>query len=105
MALRIPISVCLCEVDVVLEKRGGGLRSLHFFRSGRTVEKFVGTSLYGGHNLPSAGIGLRVDIERKAKQDKFPKEAFDWQFYFHDYSKIVLPQLYTKSIFHDFFCV
>jgi len=26
MALRIPISVCLCEVDVVLEKRGGGLR-------------------------------------------------------------------------------
>ena len=32
-----------------------------------------------------------------------PTEAIDKQFYYYDYSKIVLPQLYTKSIFHDFF--
>ena len=99
MALRIPISVCLCEVDVVLEKRGGGLRSLHFLRSGRTVEKFVGTSLYGGHNLPSAGVGLRVDIETNSQKRPLIGNFTSM------YSKIVLPQLYTKSIFHDFFCV
>ena len=35
----------------------------------------------------------------------FPTEAIDQQFCYYDYSKIVLPQLYTKCIFHDFFGV
>ena len=30
---------------------------------------------------------------------------FSSNFSHYDYSKIVLPQLYTKCIFHDFFCV
>ena len=30
-----------------------------------------------------------------------PTEVIDKQFYYYDYSKIVLPQIYTKCIFHD----
>jgi hypothetical protein len=53
MALRIPISVCLCEVDVVLEKRGGGLRVYTFSGPAERFKSFLGHPyVYGGHNLP-----------------------------------------------------
>ena len=34
-----------------------------------------------------------------------PTEAIDYQFYYYDYSKIVLPQLLTKWIYHVFLCL
>ena len=42
MALRIPISVCLCEVDVVLEKRGGGLRVYTFLGPAERLKSLLG---------------------------------------------------------------
>ena len=33
----------------------------------------------------------------------FRTEAIDKQSYYYGYSKIVLPQLLTKCIYHDFF--
>ena len=56
MALRIPISVCLCEVDVVLEKRGGGLR---VYTLPGPAERFK-SGLYGGHNVPFGSIRVNV---------------------------------------------
>ena len=40
---------------------------------------------------------------RKAIQARFRTVAINWQFMYYDYSKIMLAQLHTKCIFHDFF--
>ena len=40
---------------------------------------------------------------RKAMQARFRTVAMKYQFMYYDYSKIMLAQLHTKCIFHDFF--
>ena len=36
-------------------------------------------------------------------QARFQTVAMNYQFMYYDYSKIMLAQLHTKCIFHDFF--